>query len=178
MGSIVRIGIDARPLGVRRGGIWRYTEELIHALARVDDRNHYLLYAREPCRDATPLGDQVAWHAGRVHAKPWVELAQLLGRVGDVELFHGTNYTAPLVGRFPTVLTVHDLTVHLFPDSHPPLRRLRHRLLPVLCRRAARVIADSFSTKRDLVRHYRLSPDKVDVVHLAAGRVAKIETVK
>ena len=33
----------------------------------------------------------------------------------------------PLLMRVPTVLTVHDLTVQLFPESHSARRRLRHR---------------------------------------------------
>jgi glycosyltransferase involved in cell wall biosynthesis len=67
------------------------------------------------------------------------------------------------------VLTVHDLTVYLFPQHHPFARRLRHRMLPLLCRRAARIIADSYCTKSDLVHHYDIPPEKIHVIYLAAG---------
>jgi glycosyltransferase involved in cell wall biosynthesis len=165
----LRIGIDATPLAVRFGGIRRYTERLLRALVRVDDRNEYVLYAPPHCRQEVELGPAATWETGRFPLKSWVDLVHLAGAEGRIDLFHGTNYSAPLRARFPTVLTVHDLTVHLFPESHPPLRRLRHALLPALCRRAARVVADSYCTKRDLVVHYRLPPEKVDVVYLAAG---------
>jgi glycosyltransferase involved in cell wall biosynthesis len=88
---------------------------------------------------------------------------------GHLDLFHGTNYLPPLLTRIPTVLTVHDLTVRLFPENHGALRRMRHRFLPLMCRRAARIIADSHCTKRDLVEQYGLDPERIDVVHLAAG---------
>lgn len=88
---------------------------------------------------------------------------------GSVDVYHGTNYMAPLRAGFPTVITVHDLSVNLLPKTHPLRRRLRHRLLPVLCHRAARIIADSMNTKRDLVRCHQIPPDKIDVIYLAAG---------
>jgi glycosyltransferase involved in cell wall biosynthesis len=167
----MRIGIDAGPLAVPFGGIRRYTERLIRALARVDDRNEYVLYAPAECAGRSKPAPHVEWEASVLPAriKSWMDLVHLPGAEATLDLFHGTNYTAPLLARLPTVLTVHDLTVHLFPESHPRRRRLRHRLLPALCRRAARIIADSYCTKSDLVGHYGIPAEKVDVVYLAAG---------
>jgi glycosyltransferase involved in cell wall biosynthesis len=180
----MRIGIDAGPLAVPFGGIRRYTERLVRALARVDDRNEYLLYASRECAGRPPLAPHMEWEASALplRFKGWRDLVYLPGAEGAIDLFHGTNYTAPFLGHVPTVLTVHDLTVHLFPRSHPHRRRLRHRLLPALCRRSARIIADSYCTKRDLVEHYGIPAEKVDVVYLAAGEefrpVACLETLE
>jgi glycosyltransferase involved in cell wall biosynthesis len=167
----MRIGIDAGPLAVPFGGIRRYTERLVRALARVDDRNEYVLHAPAECRGLPRVAPHVAWEVSRLplKLKGWLDLVQLPGGEASLDLFHGTNYTAPLATRVPTVLTVHDLTVHLFPEHHPWRRRLRHRLLPALCRRAARIIADSYCTKGDLVEHYGIPEEKIDVVYLAAG---------
>jgi glycosyltransferase involved in cell wall biosynthesis len=167
----MRIGIDASPLAVEFGGIRRYTERLIRALARVDDRNEYVLYAPAECSRRPKLAPHVEWETSvlPLKIKGWLDLVHLPGADGTLDLFHGTNYTAPFLTRVPTVLTVHDLTVHLFPESHPRRRRLRHRLLPALCRRSARIIADSYCTKSDLVEHYGIPAEKIDVVYLAAG---------
>jgi len=167
----MRIGIDAGPLAVPFGGIRRYTERLVRALARVDDRNEYVLYAPAECGGRERIAPHVEWETSvfPLKLKGWLDLIHLPGAEGTIDLFHGTNYTAPLLARVPTVLTVHDLTVHLFPKSHPRRRRLRHRLLPALCRRSARIITDSYCTKSDLVEHYGIPAEKIDVVYLAAG---------
>ncbi len=165
----MKIAIDARALATPFGGIARYTQEMIGALSRVDSRNQYVFHIAHGGHDRLPaIGPNMRWEISRSRAR---SLGWDLGRgVGGAQLFHGLNYSTPLLARAPTVVTVHDLTVKLFPEMHPFSRRLRHRLLPHLCRRAARVIADSDCTKRDLVRHYGISKDKIDVVYLAASR--------
>ncbi len=165
----MRIGIDAYPLSVRAGGIRRYTENLLQGLSRIDGENEYLLCRTRQGMKRRDFGPSFDWDEQTLPMKHWVEQLWLLGESRGVDLFHGTNYFAPHFDRHPTVLTVHDLTVHLFPESHPLKRRLRHRLLPSLCRRSARIIADSMTTKADIVRHYRIAEDKIDVVYLAAG---------
>ncbi len=165
----MRIGIDVRPLAQRGGGIKRYTENLLRALARVDRTNGYVLYGRVDPDQRPVLGRRFSWTGSDFLLKRWLDNFYLTGDARNVELFHGTNYSAPILNSFPFILTVHDLTVHLLPRTHPITRRLRHQFLPSLCRRAARIIADSYNTKADLVRHYQVAAEKIDVVHLAAG---------
>jgi len=69
----------------------------------------------------------------------------------------------------PTVLTVHDLIFHLFPEHHKPLNYWYLNLaLPLYCRRATAIIAVSEATRRDLVRCWGLDPARITVVHEAA----------
>jgi glycosyltransferase involved in cell wall biosynthesis len=165
----MRVGIDATPLVAPPGGIRRYTESLLHGLNGIDDGNEYVLFGPRADAKCPPLGGRFQWDTVDFPLKGVVDQFRMVGSSGKLDLFHGTNYVAPLWSRSPTVITVHDLTVHLFPSMHPAMRRLRHRLLPRLCHRAARIIADSFNTKSDLVRHFQLPPEKIDVVHLAVG---------
>jgi glycosyltransferase involved in cell wall biosynthesis len=165
----MRVGIDASPLLARDGGIRRYTESLIHSLSRVDGDHSYVLLRAGSAAPAGGPGANFAWDRLYFPFRRWLDHFYDFGSLGKIDLYHGTNYSTPLLDRRPTVLTVHDLSVYLFPKSHPPLRRLTHRLLPTLCRRSARIIADSFNTKADLVRHYGIEEGKIDVVYLAAG---------
>jgi glycosyltransferase involved in cell wall biosynthesis len=108
-------------------------------------------------------------HRDRYPMARFIDQLRLTSVPGRLDLYHGTNYMAPLIANFPTVITVHDLSVNLLPKTHPFRRRLRHRLLPTLCKRSARIIADSMNTKRDLVRCYGIPEDKIDVIYLASG---------
>ncbi len=64
----------------------------------------------------------------------------------------------------PLVVTVHDMTHELRPESFPSRDPSAARK-KIMVERADRVIAISQQTKDDLVRLYGTNPDKVDVIH-------------
>jgi glycosyltransferase involved in cell wall biosynthesis len=72
----------------------------------------------------------------------------------------------PLWTRVPAVVTVHDLGYLYFSEAHPTRQRwyldwsTRHS-----ARTARLVIADSEATKRDLVAHYGVQPEKIRVAY-------------
>jgi len=164
----MRIGIDASPLAIPSGGIPRYCENLIRALGRVDGVNQYHLIGTRAQHRSLELADGFEWDRLHFPGKRWADQLHLAGAARSLDLFHGTNYAAPLLDRMPLVLTVHDLTVELFPEQHPLSRRLWHRLLPTLCRRAKRIITVSAHTRDDVVRFFGVDRARVDVIHLAA----------
>ncbi|MFP6607051.1 MAG: glycosyltransferase family 1 protein [Myxococcota bacterium] len=165
----MKIAIDCRPIVRPWGGVRRYTQSLVEGLARNDRENEYALCGLPRGWDEPSFGPNLRAYPDRFPMARFIDQLRLTSVPGGVDLYHGTNYMAPLTTNFPTVITVHDLSVNLLPDTHPVRRRLRHRLLPILCQRAARIIADSINTKRDLVRCHQIPADKIDVVYLAAG---------
>lgn len=70
----------------------------------------------------------------------------------SLDLLHGLAFVAPLAARCPTVVTVHDLSFLRFPEA---FRRANRTYLAWFTRRAvqraARVIAVSESTRRDVI---------------------------
>ncbi len=96
-------------------------------------------------------------------------LPPLAARAG-VELMHSMASTAPLWGRFRRVVTVHDLIYARFPDAHAGVRDKGMRVLvPWAVRRSDRVIADSQSTRDDLMALLGMERERVDVVPLGLG---------
>jgi glycosyltransferase involved in cell wall biosynthesis len=105
--------------------------------------------------------DRVQWVLGEQALLP-----RLAAREG-VTLLHSLGSTAPGWGNFRRVLTVHDLIYARFPDAHRGLRSLGMRLLvPLGVRRADRVIADSQSTRDDLVELLGTPAERIDVAPL------------
>lgn len=93
-----------------------------------------------------------------------------------VDLVHSLASTAPALGRFCRVVTVHDLIYARFPETHAGIRDLGMRVLvPLAVRRSQRVIVDSRSTKRDLVELLHTRADRIDVVPLGLGAVRRCE---
>jgi glycosyltransferase involved in cell wall biosynthesis len=114
------------------------------------------------------------------HRVQWVlgeqTLLPALARRAAVDLVHSLASTAPLWGPFRRVVTVHDLIYARFPEAHPGIRNRGMRLLvPAAARRAARVIADSQSTRDDLISLVGLPAESIDVVPLGIGAVRRSE---
>jgi glycosyltransferase involved in cell wall biosynthesis len=100
-------------------------------------------------------------------------LPRLAARAG-VDLVHSLASTAPLWGRFRRVVTVHDLIYARFPDAHAGLRDKGMRVLvPGAVRRSDRVMADSQSTREDLVELLGSDPRRIDVVPLGVRTVRR-----
>jgi glycosyltransferase involved in cell wall biosynthesis len=116
--------------------------------------------------------NRVQWVLGEQTLLPW-----LAARAG-VDLVHSLASTAPLWGRFRRVVTVHDLIYARFPEAHAGIRDKGMRVLvPQAVRRSHRVIADSQSTREDLVQMLGVPAAKIDVVPLGLGSVRRAAPV-
>ena len=102
-------------------------------------------------------------------------LPRLAARAG-VDLLHSLASTAPAWGAQRRIVTVHDLIYARYPETHVGVRALGMRILvPTAVRRSHRVIADSDSTRRDLIGLLGVAAQKIDVVPLGVGDVRRVE---
>lgn len=88
-----------------------------------------------------------------------------------VDLLHDLTSSLAMVWRAPyrKVLTIHDTTSLIFPKLCPRGRVAWKLLGRTLVRRVDHILAVSECTKRDVVRHFGVSPSKITVTHEAAG---------
>ncbi len=85
------------------------------------------------------------------------------------DLLHSWDYIQPPTRKAKIVTTIHDLTPLKFPQyQHPSTIRAYKRGLRWVKKEAAAVIADSKSTKNDIVNILKIPKKKVHVVYLAA----------
>jgi glycosyltransferase involved in cell wall biosynthesis len=100
-------------------------------------------------------------------------LPRLAARAG-VDLVHSLASTAPVWGSFRRVVTVHDLIYARFPEAHAGIRDKGMKVLvPWAARRSDRVIADSQSTREDLIALLGIPAERIDVVPLGLGTVRR-----
>lgn len=163
----MRVAIDGRALTGRFTGDRTYWRNLICALSQLDAGVEYVVYSRT----AIPRDDLPASFANRVVSSAsdrlWTVTALPRAlRQDRADLLH-VQYTAPPAALCPcpVVTTVHDISFRLYPKWFPA----RHRLLlnstvPPSMRAAARVITVSESSRRDIVRVYRLPEWKVRAI--------------
>ncbi len=170
----MRIGIDARTLSGRYTGDRTYWRGLLGGLAAIDHENEYFLYTRQPLEGEPPkLGPNFYW---RSVPKPRQDAFWMLTtfphalKADKVDIAH-TQYNIPLLGApCPIVTTVHDVSFRVHPELFLPKDRwILNTLVPRSMQKAARVIAVSESTRRDILRFDRqISTQHVTVVLEAA----------
>jgi glycosyltransferase involved in cell wall biosynthesis len=162
------------------GGMEVYARELLPRLAAIPGLEPVAIVNRVAAQDRdAPWNGAVRSLVAPVDArdrKQWVWGEQRhvprLARAAGADLLHSLASTGParFAGGPARVTTVHDLHYAMVPDAHFGLRGLGMRLLvPAAVRASRRVIADSQSTKDDVVREIGFPAERIDVVHLATA---------
>jgi len=160
------VGIDAsRAVKPNRTGPENYSFDLIRHMIALDKKNKYILYAPHLPSDDWPSAENVRWEIvqGR---RLWsqIHLAKHL-RVRPPDVLFIPSHVVPLLSKLPTVVTIHDLAYKYFPSSYRPFeRRYLDLTTAVSATKAKMIITPSKATKQDLVREYRVEPDKITVI--------------
>ncbi len=154
----MNVAYDVAPLVLDNAGTARYVRGVLDGLRARDDVTVRELRWGGPGRATAALRD-AAWYP---------VLLPLQARRSD--LLHCTTFRAPLKAPLPVVVTVHDLAAVRQPELFTAWTRLYARtlLLPVL-RAAARVLAVSEFTKREVVELAGVPEDRIDVAYNAAS---------
>src|SRR5574341_1456570 len=85
-------------------------------------------------------------------------------------LLHVPCWGSPVVSPLPVVVTIHDLIPTLIPPYRGGiLARLYTATVAAAARGAAAVITDSQASRRDILTHLKLPPERVTAISLAAG---------
>jgi glycosyltransferase involved in cell wall biosynthesis len=91
--------------------------------------------------------------------------------VGNVPLYHATDFVLPPLRHSAGIVTVHDLSFILFPDhADSGLVRYLKKAVPASVRRARYVLADSKNTRNDILCLLDGDPDRVEVLYAGVER--------
>ncbi|GAB4027509.1 MAG: glycosyltransferase family 1 protein [Candidatus Microgenomates bacterium] len=173
----MKITIDVSQMAYEGTGVGRYTYELVKALLVLPTKHEFILWAgvrkqrfyfeslqkTEPWNRATWVYSHVSPKlAGVLFNYSPLHLEYL---IGQTDLIHLSDWTAP-VTRVPTVTTVHDLAFIKYPETVDPLiRRTQSIRLSRVVAHSNHIIADSLSTKNDLIEKYHVKDIQIDVVY-------------
>lgn len=169
----MRIAFDGTTLRPGRTGVGYYTEHLLHHLVLEAGDHEVIVVSNRTVQTSTPLPPRVRVAAGYTAPLrlPWMQIVapRMLDEL-DADVAHFTNSAVPLASPVPTIVTIHDMSLTLFPAYHPLRRVLLNRPLANLAaRRVDAIITVSHSARRDILRLYNVPADRVRVVHEAAA---------
>jgi glycosyltransferase involved in cell wall biosynthesis len=169
----MRIGIDLTHAYQRNGGIPRYALELTRALLKIDQDNEYVLFFRgEPRPElaeyrvetyVSPVRHQV------VSEQTWLCWA---ARRARLDLLHLTGFAGPLAYFKPAVITVHDMTQFLYPETMKWVQWVYWRwLFPITVRRSSAIITISENSRKNISRVLNLPQAKIIAIPEACSPI-------
>jgi len=165
----MRIAIDAREILDRPTGVGRYLLQLLRAWSQTGETasHQFVLCATKPFdfvssafTTLTAPGSGTLWEQ---HTLP-----QLVRRARADVLF-APAYTSPIRCPVPVVVTIHDVSFAAHPEWFSWREGLRRRTLARWsAKRAARVIADSEFSKREIATRLGVDQSRIEVIYLGA----------
>lgn len=175
----MKIGIDARFVGPQGTGLGKYTEKLIENLAKIDHHNQYLIFLRKDNWDWQKLPNNFKKIPADV---PWYSLAEQIKlpkifASQNLDLLHVPHFNVPILYRRKFIVTIHDLIHHQFAESSTTTRnplffkikRFGYRkVIDHTIKNSQRIIVPSNFVKNEIIRTFRVNPDKVIVTYEAA----------
>ena len=178
----MKIGIDARFLThPQRGGFKTYSENLISALAEIDEDNSYFLYLDRPPSHHTKLPKQHNFEYRVIPGKlpiigmPTREQVNLpyIATKDRVDLFHSPCLSAPLGLKCALSVTIHDMIwfSYQYTETSPvslkrKLMNWYYYIIPQLAaRKSSLILTVSKASKDRITRELGVPDEKVIVTY-------------
>ena len=168
----MKIGIDAKDLEGNRTGVGRYLLNLLKYWRGED----IVLYFKKEIPDLDlPFEKKVlnnssnAWH---MHfALPRA------AKKDKVDLLFCPAYISPLFYSGKTALTLHDIVYEVRPEIYnwPSIwdKFLLKKVSKISARKASVIFVPSEYSKKEIIEHYQISPDKICVTYLGVDQAIK-----
>ena len=157
----------------------QYQYHLLKHLLEIDHQNFYHLYAfnfrnrkgfKEIKFPAKNYKIQVFPIPQRLIILRWIIMQRpfLEKLVTKCDLYHLSEICIPPVKKAKTVAFIHDLTTILFPEHHKKSNVFLHSKRFNRIHKVDAILTNSESTKKDIIKHLKIKPEKIFVTYLGA----------
>ncbi|MSQ14480.1 MAG: glycosyltransferase family 1 protein [Dehalococcoidia bacterium] len=149
----MRIGIDARVTGYRKGGIGQYGRLLAQAFASINTSDHFTIFQSWKHRQQITSGKNIStsYLLTPPHHRWEQRLLPLELSVHNIDLLHTIDFIPPFHRRFDSVITIHDLAFMRMPHIMTAESLRYYGQVGEAAKNTDGIIADSEATKRDIV---------------------------
>ncbi len=175
----MKIGFDAKRLFCNNTGLGNYSRTLAGNLQKYFPNNEYHLYSPEVRRSPSTLhfldASRFQTHTPKTRFSAFWRSYSIKNQLkaDKIELFHGLSHEIPVnLAKTPvkSVVTIHDLIFRIYPETYSFTDRKIYDLkFRYACEHASRIIAISENTKNDIIRFYRIAPEKIEVIYQACN---------
>lgn len=182
----MKIGIDITPLAQsKKAGIAWYSYNLLKNLSKIDTENFYILYAVsiKKYKEMKKIKEEfkqenfkvsIKFFSSKIYNYTVQTFIPIEFYHGKFDIIHTLHPFSPVNILGKQVITIHDITPLINPDWFLPFHYEEFKFFILRAvKRADKIIADSFSTKNDLINYFKLNSEKIDVVYLAPSEIYK-----
>jgi glycosyltransferase involved in cell wall biosynthesis len=167
----MRIAIDATPLLIRSAGVKNYLYYWIEHLRRQAGSHSIRTVPRLDSLGALTHNRSIAGRLRTISGLASLAISShtplpvLDWLTSGADVFHASTLIVHPPRRPRLTATIHDLTVWLMPELHPPANQRAERSFAELLKLSHRLIAVSECTRNDAVRVLGIDPDKIVAIH-------------
>lgn len=183
----MRIGIDARMYRSGVAGIGRYSQNLIKNLLELDKENQYVFFMtsedKREFENSLPLVDQIENYKLKIvvvdiphySIAEQTKLPKIIEKESAsrrIDLMHFLNFNYPTSYKGKFISVIHDLTLIYYPQTAKRTNFLKKMVSSYVMRKACqnseKIIAVSKSTKKDIIKEFKIPENKIEVIYEAA----------
>ncbi len=175
----MKISFNAMLLSAPSFGIRSYIYNLLKNFFDLDKVNEYLIYSGSDDFDSKDNFKIIRPFKNKISASRrilWEHfvLPKLLNN-GKTDLFHMPDHILPVLSvKAKKVITIHDLSFYIYPETFNFSKRFYKKLLtPYSVKNADFIIADSNSTKSDIIKLFSYQEQKIKVVYIGVSEMFK-----
>ncbi len=163
----MRIAIIADALDYQYAGIYYYTKELIHALAKIDTKNEYWIVRSKSegdiSKNVKELIIPIKKIPGAAAYRLFISIPKILV-AKKVDIVVEPRHFGPfnLPKNIKRVTVIHDLSPLHFPAWHQFVsQKLQQLFLPTILKKADFIITNSDFTARDVINFFPFTANKI-----------------
>ena len=180
----MKIGIDCRMFNSSFTGIGRYTFELVKHISKINKTlphpHQIILFFNNPAYKGFKTSDlnikKVLVNAKHYSYDEQTRFCRKLYKE-NLDIVHFPHFNIPILYRRPYIVTIHDLTLSLFPGQKMNKwyhRFAYHLVIKNAVKKAKKIIAVSYSTKEDLAELLKVNKEKIKVIYNGISEEFKI----
>jgi glycosyltransferase involved in cell wall biosynthesis len=169
----MNIGIDARLLGDKMGGVQRYLSNIINYLPEFDDENKYTLFLYEDVLLQNEFYNYSVIKRSKIPRQIfehyWLNIV-LPKKIKElqIDLFFTPYVMVPMKkGYYSNVIAIHDAMTKINKAFYSTsYRKYIEFFIPIAVKRSNAIVTVSESAKLDLIKYYNIAPEKIHPIHL------------
>ncbi len=174
----MKIAVDISQIVYEGSGVARYTQNLVESLLHYDQKNEYIFFFSSLRRSLNKEIENTIKKKQTLKKYPFpptlldfiwnkLHIFPIDNLVGNVDLIITSDWTEP-PSSTKKITIVHDLVYLTYPKTLPQqIRNVQTRRMNWVKKESALIIADSHSTKHDIIELLKIPDEKIKVIYPA-----------
>ena len=167
---VLKIGIDAKRAFTNYSGLGNYSRDVINSLCKFKGLDVHLFTTKKNIYYyKKPENSKIHIPKNYLLKSYWrlFGLNKIIQKE-NLQIFHGLSNEIPLGlnEKIKSVVTIHDVIFKKYPQFYNSFDRFIYSLKTYYsCKKSDKIITVSKQTKEDLIKHFKINPEKIEVIY-------------